>query len=131
MHIQIYMNEVAGGWLPDDIDRFLGGSEELIVLLAEALVRYGFRVTVYHNRPLDCGIQQREDVERNEVYYLPRERATLGKDPQNEVLITFKDPSPFIQGASVFRKDWIENKQWDKITDLISLYINSMKRSFK
>ena len=50
MKIIIFTNDVAGGWEPDDIDRFLGGSEESVVLLSEALIRYGFEVDVYHTK---------------------------------------------------------------------------------
>lgn len=104
MKIHIYVNEVTGGWLPDDIDRFLGGGEEVVVLLAEAFVRQGYSVNVYLNFPGN-GPFLPEDIckERNGVLYTTREKASFGKDPENEILITFKDPTPHIQGASVFR----------------------------
>ena len=108
MKIHIYVNEVAGGWLPDDIDQFLGGGEEVVVLLAEALVRFGFSVVVYHNRPEgmeipNSSVDGTSPFERHGVLYLPREKADFGKNPSEEILITFKDAAPFINGASVFR----------------------------
>ena len=115
MKIHIYTNNVAGGWMPDDIDQFLGGGEEVVVLLAEAFVRAGYAVNVYHNTPepellfSDSTIlavvkpSYPDTHQRNGVLYLPREKANFGKDPENEILITWKDSTPIVQGASVFR----------------------------
>lgn len=96
MKIRIFTNEVAGGWWANDLDNFLGGSEECVVLLAEALVRSGFQVTVYHTFPF----QKTNPIniyKRKEVTYQPREFADSQK---GDILITFKDNLPWIGGET-------------------------------
>ena len=95
MIIKIFTNYFPDGWSPHDIDTFLGGSEECVVLLAEAFVRAGFQVTVYHSQPESA----EGYYERREVKYFPRESADV-QDPKNTIFITFKDGKPFTQGLS-------------------------------
>ena len=88
--IKIFTNAVYPSWEPTDLDNFLGGSEELIVRLAEAFTRANYDVTVYHS----ARIQDSKTV--NGVLYEPREQARCGAD---EIFITFKDNDPWLNGA--------------------------------
>lgn len=47
--IRIYTNLVAEGWSPANLDTGIGGSEEILILLARELANKGHEVTVYHN----------------------------------------------------------------------------------
>jgi len=116
--IIIYTNEVAGGWCPDDIDRFLGGSEEAVVLLSEALVRAGYSVDVYHSQ------KDGNNTERHGVRYQPREKCSV-EDPANTIFITFKDKLPWLQGLSCYRNiHWSAEveKKWPM--DKINYFVN-------
>ena len=93
MKIRIITNQVASGWKATDLNTFLGGSEECVVLLAEALVRYGFSVVVYHSMPEG----QDNSYDCNGVKYEDLKKGTTGK---GEVLITFKNVLPWLAGES-------------------------------
>jgi len=88
--IKIFTNQVYPAWEPTDLDKFLGGSEELVVLLAEALKRADYDVIVYHSA------RTQEIKLHNGVHYIPRESAKCNAD---EIFITFKDNSPWLKGA--------------------------------
>lgn len=86
--IRIFTNDVAGGWKANDVDNFLGGSEECVVLLAEALFRAGFKVYVYHTYPEGfMGV-----YDRMGVIYNKREEVKVEK---GDILISFKDTLPW------------------------------------
>ena len=89
MHIRIFTNDVAGGWLATDLDKFLGGSEEGVVLLSEALVRKGYKVSVYHSMPTGDD----KSYEKDGVKYADRQSVVVNK---GDVLITFKDKLPWL-----------------------------------
>jgi glycosyltransferase involved in cell wall biosynthesis len=93
MIIRIFTNQVAGGWKATDLDNFLGGSEECVVLLAEALVRKGFKVAVYHTFPDINGKKTDGFYIHNDVYYEPREKVDCQK---GDILISFKDNYPWL-----------------------------------
>lgn len=83
MRIAVLSNVIAGGWHPDDLDTFLGGNEECLLLLASALARAGHEVEVFTTVrgdvvPYDAGVSifQRE-------FFHPEE----GRD----VFISWKD----------------------------------------
>ena len=88
--IKIFTNHVSGGWSPLDLDNMLGGSEECVVLLSEAFQRHGYKVTVYHSQT------EQGELVCNGVKYLSREVAEIFN---TDYLITFKDPTPYLQGA--------------------------------
>ena len=89
MKIRIFTNEVAGGWRADSIEQFLGGGEECVVLLAEAFVRSGYDVYVYHTFPSDY---TKGNYTRNGVYYGTRESVECS---DGDILISFKDTLPW------------------------------------
>lgn len=91
MNVRIFTNEVAGGWLATDLDKFLGGSEEYVVLLAEALIKQGFQVSVYHTIPAG----ENTPYEKRGVKYSSRESVQVNK---NDILISFKDNLPWLGG---------------------------------
>jgi 2-polyprenyl-3-methyl-5-hydroxy-6-metoxy-1,4-benzoquinol methylase len=88
--IKIFTNQVYPAWEPTDLGTFLGGSEELIVLLAEALTRADYDVVVYHSAKTP------NLKTHNGVYYAPREKAKCNVD---DIFITFKDNYPWLKGA--------------------------------
>lgn len=47
--IRIYTNLVAEGWSPASLETGIGGSEEILILLARELADRGYQITVYHN----------------------------------------------------------------------------------
>ena len=77
--ISISCGHVTGGWTPLQEDS-LGGSEEIVVKVAESWTRQGHDVTVYKNGP-DGG----EEI--NGVTYLSRDQAPKA---DQDVLILFK-----------------------------------------
>jgi glycosyltransferase involved in cell wall biosynthesis len=93
MKVRIFTNYVAGGWCPTDLNDFLGGSEEAIVLFSEALQRAGYDVTVYHEQ------RKEKDVKictnNNDVQYFSRESVAV---EDGDILISFKDSSPWRAG---------------------------------
>lgn len=88
--LKIFTNEVYQGWSPEDLQNFLGGSEECVVLLAEAFNRKGFDVSVFHTQ------KEEKDLIFNGVKYFNRPKA---KCESEDIFITFKDPIPWINGA--------------------------------
>ena len=88
--IKIFTNQVYPAWEPDDLQNFLGGSEELIIYLAEGLTRANYDVEVYHS----ARSQDKKVI--NDVVYYPREQA---KCDSNDIFITFKDNTPWLNGA--------------------------------
>ena len=89
MNIRIFTNEVAGGWLATDLEDFLGGSEEVVVLLARALKRSGFNVTVFHTFPE--GFSGNDYTDEGVEY---KKRSSAGVN-SGDILITFKDNLPW------------------------------------
>ena len=90
MRVCIFVNHVVNGWLATDLNKFLGGSEECVVLLAEALVRKGYYVTVYHNMPSNRNI---DHYYKAGVEYVDRKLISVNTD---DILITFKDKLPWL-----------------------------------
>lgn len=93
--LKIFTNQVRGGWSPNDLEKFLGGSEESIVLLAEALTRAGKEVKVYHN-PRDG-----TETERNGVKYQDHSMAEFWASDE---VITFRTPVPWQTGATAAKQ---------------------------
>ena len=87
--IKIFTNPFPGGWTPQDIDTFLGGSEEAVVYLAQTLVEKGAVVTVYHDKNSNCYLFRG-------VNYKNREEAECNAD---DIFITFKDKTPWLNRA--------------------------------
>lgn len=92
MQIRLFTNEVIGGWCANDLEEFLGGSEECVVLLSEALVRAGYKVRCYHTFSADMK-SKNNWYELNGVQYANRESVDV--NPQ-DILITFKNKLPWL-----------------------------------
>ena len=127
--LKIFTNEVYKGWSPEDLETFLGGSEECVVLLADALQRKDFDVSVYHT-------QKHSEADENStktikgVKYISRQKA---KCNSNYIFITFKDPSPWINGAQAIKKihwssdierPWGINRQGISHVNNVDFFIN-------
>lgn len=91
MNIEIVTNTIAGGWHPGDLIRFLGGNEESVVLLAEALARAKHNVTVY------TSLRGVEKVTLNGVNW--EQISAFNLTGNHDVLITMKDRAPWFRGA--------------------------------
>jgi glycosyltransferase involved in cell wall biosynthesis len=91
--VDVYTNAVAGGWHPRDLEAFLGGSEESLVLWSRALAAAGVDVTVYYSPPPAADAA----LEDGGVRWLPR--GAFAPHAARDVLITFKDPRPWLLGA--------------------------------
>lgn len=116
--VKIFTNYVEGAWSPYDLEQMLGGSEECVVLLSEALQRKGYEVIVYHTK-YD---HEKGCVVKNEVNYLCRTEAKCHSD---DIFITFKDPNPWIQGAKAKKNiHWSSDveKPWD--TTRVDHFVN-------
>ena len=118
--IKIFTNQVYDGWEPQELSNFLGGSEECVVSLAEAFIRCGLSVTVYHT--------QKEDRENifNGVVYLNRDKAQCDV---KDVFITFKDFDPWLKGAKGIKNiHWSSEieKPWGVFSKLGTLAINNI-----
>jgi hypothetical protein len=99
MRVEIYTNAVAGGWLPGDLETFLGGSEEVIVLFARELSRRGCEVVVYHTRPLGVGDRMVRDASGSGAPVTYLDRQLFDAHAEHDVLITWKDRRPWQIGA--------------------------------
>jgi hypothetical protein len=116
--VKIFTNHVEGGWSPFDLDGMLGGSEECVVLLSEALRRKNYKVIVYHTQKLG----DNDACLKNGVTYKAREKANCFSD---DIFITFKDATPWKHGARAkVRIHWSSDveRQWD--TELIDWFVN-------
>lgn len=114
--IKIITNHVFGGWNPTELPKMLGGSEECVVLLSEALKRSGYSVFVYHTT------KGPEYTLMNGVEYYNRDRTEIYN---TDTVITFKDPTPFIEGAKCkTRIHWSceVEKYWD--TSKVDHYVS-------
>lgn len=89
MRIKIFTNDLPGGWSPIDLDKSLGGSEEVVTLLAKELAKE-HQVIVYHTQKEKC------TVEYHNAVFKDRSEASCTNE---DVFITFKDPTPWINGA--------------------------------
>lgn len=103
MHISIYTNEVQGGWYPQQINEFLGGGEESIVLFASELAK-NHKVEVYSS------INKRVDY--NHAAYLPRKKFDFSL--KYDVLITWKDKLPWILNVQANKKIHWSSSDEDK-----------------
>lgn len=78
MKITIYCNYVLGGWSPKNFNKFLGGSEEMLVMLAEHLAS-NHEVKVFMNGYIG---------KHNNVSYFPH--IDFNKMQKTDVFISFK-----------------------------------------
>ena len=118
--IKIFTNEVGSLWEPEDIETFLGGSEEAIVLFASALAELKYDITVYHSARV------KNEKEFKGVKYAPRELAQCDKD---DIFITWKDSTPWINGAEAKKKiHWTADieKSWGVNKSKYKLNIESV-----
>lgn len=70
-------------WSPNDLEEFLGGSQECVVLLAEALTRKGYDISVFTTGPTKC-----KDEKRKGIAYKDFNKFTL--DAKYDNIIMFK-----------------------------------------
>jgi glycosyltransferase involved in cell wall biosynthesis len=83
MEISLITNPVAGGWHPGDMQRFLGGNEESVVLLSRALAKAGHSVDVHTT------LRGAEFVDSAGVFW--RQRESFNESEATDVLISWKD----------------------------------------
>lgn len=112
MKLRIFTNHVKGGWFAEDINTFLGGSEEHMVLLGEAFQRKGYDVYIYHTFPEK---EKRKEYEYNNVHY--GDRLKTVRVDRGDILLSFKDNLPWRGGekdaeAKVYFSMEVE-RPWD------------------
>lgn len=116
MHISIYTNAVQGGWKPQQINEFLSGGEESIVLFASELAK-NYKVEVYSST--------NKETDFNGVKYLPRKVFSFSQ--KYDVLITWKDKLPWILNVQADKKiHWssdIEDRWSDGIFNKIDRFV--------
>lgn len=83
MEIAICTNQIAGGWHPSDLDKFLGGNEESVVLLARAFADAGHDVEVY------TSLRGKEDADASGVMWCQRE--SFDERHPYDAFISWKD----------------------------------------
>lgn len=109
MIVRIYTNSYPGGWSRSMLeDGGIGGSEESVILLSEALTRKGHTVVVYHSQAVE-----RDAATVNGVDYRPREQFEYHS---RDVVITFKTHNLWDKGIVPYRKiHWScdVEKPWD------------------
>ena len=88
MEVCTYTNAIANGWHPADLDRFLGGNEETLVLWSRAMARAGHRVTVHTT------LRGKEFVDPHGVSW--RQRESFSPHRATDVLISFKTREPWM-----------------------------------
>lgn len=121
MKIRMFTNEVAGGWHAENLAYFLGGSEECVVLLCEALVRHGFDVHCYHTLP--DGWPERGCYQLNGVNYASRQAVEVDK---KDILITFKENLPWIvkyDNDAAVKIHWSSDIEIPWNTNLIDVFV--------
>ena len=90
--IVILTNDLKGGWSPLDKETGMGGSEEAITKLASEFVKNNFEVVLYH-------VQRKVvDFVFDGVTFSSRHNF---KCEEKDILITFKDSTPWKQGINV------------------------------
>lgn len=95
MHITLLTNEVRSAWDPRQVrGQGLGGSEEAVTLWAEACARRGYTVDAYASLSASVGTH-------NGVCWRRREEFRIGE--ARDVLVTWKERSPWLIGASAAR----------------------------
>ena len=118
--VKIFTNEVVPAWEPTDLENFLGGSEEAIVLFAEELAKHDYDVTVYHSQRIQS------DKTHNGVKYSSRESAKCDAD---DIFITWKDSLPWKNGAKAAKNiHWSSDVEqgWEFNKKTNSLNINAV-----
>ena len=73
MDVAIVSNPIAGGWHPLDLPKFLGGNEESIVLLSQAMAEAGFHVEVYTTLRGRTWVSNEGVIYRSREEFDPRE----------------------------------------------------------
>lgn len=100
MRVTFFTEALQGGWLPSDLDAFLGGNQECLVLLARELRRRGHQVEVYASlRVPDLATAVVED---HGVIYRPGERFNF--DEAYDVLVSVKTAQPWLARCTARRK---------------------------
>ena len=90
MKISIITNRGNRDWHPKQLETFLGGNEESLVLFSAALVKSGHKVSIYAGLPAP--------FDWNGVQYFPLSHFDF--DSHYEVLISFKDRTPWLRSVS-------------------------------
>jgi len=97
MKITFVTEELQGGWLPSDLDAFLGGNQECLTLLTRELVRRKHEVEIFTN--LRAPTQSVDD--RGVVYKL---LTAFDPEAAYDVLVSMKTKLPWLQRVQANRK---------------------------
>ena len=89
MELAIITNAIAGQWHPLDLDKFLGGNEESLVLLTAALQKAGVNVEVF------TSLRGPDWISPEGVIY--RQRESFDPNGPVDALISWKDRAVWLQ----------------------------------
>lgn len=94
MKVEIFTNQVGGGWHPEDITNFLGGNEESVLLFSEALARQrkDTEIIIYTTLRIDGEIYKSKGVTWKHI-------KAFQIDDEHDVLITMKDRQLWFRGV--------------------------------
>jgi hypothetical protein len=73
MNVAIITENFKQPWSPNDLEIFLGGSQECVVLLAEALSRFQYSVSVFTIGPTECKEERRNGIvyqDQSTLYFM-------------------------------------------------------------
>jgi glycosyltransferase involved in cell wall biosynthesis len=107
MKIILITENLPETWKPDEIDTFLGGSQECVVSFAEALVNNGYSVEVQTLTDENCANKDVILCERNGVKY---ELNTVERFTPDSTLIVFKTQLSFNHPKSIYWSSDIESQ---------------------
>jgi len=97
VNLTIFTGPYQGGWLPSDLESFLGGNEESLVLFTRELANLGYVITVYSGLPDGFDYYYDPSAKGTAIEYLPHEAFDFSKT--YETLITLKDQKPWLLGT--------------------------------
>lgn len=100
MRVTFFTEELMGGWLPGDLDAFLGGNQETLVLLGRELRRRGHTVEVYTN--LRVPDPDQAVVEDSGVLYRCHQKFNF--DETYDVLVSVKTDRPWLARTAAARR---------------------------
>ena len=116
MKVDIYTNHIPGGWAPNQLDSGLGGSEEVICLFARELAQRDFQVRVY----ISTQVAHANTFKWFEVQFC--DRSLFDPWGKRDILITWKDHSPWLSGASATRR----KIHWSSDAEKPGTWVNSV-----
>lgn len=120
-------------WWPNDIDTFLGGSQEVVVLLAEALKKSGYFVAVYtYNEYSKTKAQIRDNIVYSDFSFFDYNFETIilfKVNPLNEEKLKGDYKPNIIFWSSDIQNIMSPNNNWERIKSFVCLTMFHKQRN--